>query len=68
MWILKNMCYLIVRVETEIFLCVNGFAKTIGIDIDERTLKITRNKLESSVILYHKNALSNVSRESFYIA
>lgn len=50
------------------FLDVNGFAKIIGIDIDKTALKIARNKLDSSVILYHKNALSNVSRESFNIA
>lgn len=50
------------------FLCVKGFAKIIGVDIDETALKIARNKLDSHVVLHHKNGLSEVSRESFNIA
>ncbi len=46
----------------------DSFSKIIGTDIDKTALHIAKRTLDSKVILLHKNALHNVTREHFSIA
>ena len=46
----------------------DSFSKIIGTDIDKTALHIAKRTLDSKVILLHKNALYNVTREHFSIA
>lgn len=43
----------------------DSFSKIIGADIDKTALHIAKRTLDSKVILLHKNALHNVTRENF---
>lgn len=43
----------------------DSFSKIIGADIDKMALHIAKRTLDSKVILLHKNALHNVTREHF---
>ncbi|TNB56956.1 SAM-dependent methyltransferase [Campylobacter helveticus] len=45
----------------------DSFSKIIGVDIDKTAIDFARKRLDSSVILLHKNALCNVSRQGFHI-
>ena len=46
----------------------DSFTKTIGVDIDKTALNIAKSTLDSKVILLHKNALHNTTREALHIA
>ena len=46
----------------------DSFSKIIGTDIDKTALHIAKRTLDSKVILLHKNALHNITREHFSIA